>query len=100
MYEILKIGQKEKTAFANMLYPVDVDLEHAWYMLEELQELFGPKPHALREDEAERLWHTVSIVENVIYNTLTYIYLTTGDMSWPGAQAFLRSADVVKETQT
>jgi len=96
MYEVEKLSEQERVQFSNTLYPVNLDLEHVWYMLEESKDLFGPTPHALRDDEAERLWHTISLAETIIYNALTYFYLTTGDKDWPGVQSFLRSAEAVR----
>ena len=79
MYEIQKLDQSAQVLVSNTFYPVNLDLEHAWYLLEDAMRLFGLKPHALRDDEAEDLWHVISIAEKTIYDALTYFYLTTGD---------------------
>lgn len=99
MYEIQRLTQPEKVLISNTIYPAGISLEHAWYMLEGALDLFGPAPHALRDDEAERLWHVIDMAENTIYDALTYFYLTTGDENWPGVKSFKRSAAAVLEKE-
>lgn len=99
MHEIQRLSKPEKVLISNTLYPVNIDLEHVWYMLEDALNLFGPAPHALRDDEAERLWHVISMAESMIYDAMTYFYLTTGDEDWPGVKSFKRSAAVVLEKE-
>lgn len=99
MYEVQKLTQPEKVLISNTLYPAGIALEHAWYMLEGVLDLFGPAPHALRDDEAERLWHVIDMTGNTIYDALTYFCLTTGDENWPGVKSFKRSAAVVLERE-
>lgn len=95
MYEIQKLNRADTVLVSNALYPVVIDLEHAWYMLEELENMFGPVPHALRDDEAERLWHTICVAKSIVYDALPHFYLTTGDKEWPGVKSFIRSAEIV-----
>ncbi len=97
MYEIEKLSRKERSLISDALYPAGIDLEHVWYMLEDVKDLFGPVPHELRDDEAERLWHVISLAESIIFDTLTFFYLTIGDNEWRGVKSFLRSSEAVLE---
>lgn len=99
MQMLEKLSREEQRLISNTVYPTSIDLEHAWYLLENVKDLFGPAPHALREYEAEQLWHVIELAENTIYDALTYFYLLNGNNDWPGVKAFKRSAQIVLEQQ-